>query len=51
MRLPDHPGYHRVRTPHVTEADAAHLIGAFAQLRQPPHTLRVDDRAVGEVAG
>ena len=27
MRLPDRPGYHRVRTPHVTEADAAQLIG------------------------
>jgi hypothetical protein len=23
MRLPDPPGYHRVRTPHVTETDAA----------------------------
>jgi S-DNA-T family DNA segregation ATPase FtsK/SpoIIIE len=36
MRLPDRPGYHRVRTPHVTETDAARLIGAVAHLRQAP---------------
>jgi S-DNA-T family DNA segregation ATPase FtsK/SpoIIIE len=36
MRLPDRAGYHRVRTPHVTEADAARLVGAVADLRQTP---------------
>jgi S-DNA-T family DNA segregation ATPase FtsK/SpoIIIE len=41
MRLPDRAGYHRVRTPHVTEADAGSLVAACASLRQPPHTLHV----------
>jgi S-DNA-T family DNA segregation ATPase FtsK/SpoIIIE len=49
MRLPDRAGYHRVRTPHVTETDAAQLTEAFAHLRQPPQILHVvEDR---EVAG
>ena len=30
MRLPDRAGYHRVRTPHVTESDAAQLVEANA---------------------
>jgi S-DNA-T family DNA segregation ATPase FtsK/SpoIIIE len=34
MRLPDRPGYHRVRTPYVSEADAARLIAAHAHLRR-----------------
>ena len=48
MRLPDRAGYHRVRTPHVTETDAAQLIDAYAGLRQTLHTLQVvsDDQAV-----
>jgi S-DNA-T family DNA segregation ATPase FtsK/SpoIIIE len=47
MRLPDRPGYHRLRTPHLTEPDAAHLIEAFAHLRQPLHSLHVvEDEAV-----
>jgi S-DNA-T family DNA segregation ATPase FtsK/SpoIIIE len=51
MRLPDRAGYHLVRTPHVTESDAARLIGACAGLREPPHTPRVvgADQAVEEV--
>jgi S-DNA-T family DNA segregation ATPase FtsK/SpoIIIE len=49
MRLPDRAGYHRVRTPHVTEADAAQLIDALAHLSQTPRTLHiVEDQ---EVAG
>ena len=38
-RLPDRPGYHRVRTPHVTEADAAGLAATAAPLARPfsPH--------------
>ena len=52
MRLPDRAGYHRVRTPHVTETDAAQLIEAYAGLRQAPHILQVvsDDQAVEEMA-
>jgi S-DNA-T family DNA segregation ATPase FtsK/SpoIIIE len=51
MRLPDRPGYHRVRTPHVTEGDAARLVEACAGLSQPPHTPQVVDQppAVEEV--
>jgi S-DNA-T family DNA segregation ATPase FtsK/SpoIIIE len=41
MRLPDRAGYHRVRTPHVSEGDAARLVEAFAQLCRPLHTLHV----------
>ena len=44
MRLPDRAGYHRVRTPHVTEADAAQLVEAVAQLRRAPHTLQSSGR-------
>ena len=53
MRLPDRPGYHRVRTPHVTETDAAQLMAHCAQLRQPPHTTlhALADLDTGEVAG
>ena len=53
MRLPDRPGYHRVRTPHVTEADAAQLMAYCAHLRQPPHaTLHaLADLDTGEIAG
>jgi hypothetical protein len=49
MRLPDRSGYHRVRTPHVTEGDAAQLIDALAHLRRTPRTLRVveDQEVVG----
>ncbi len=39
MRLPDRAGYHRIRTPHVTEHDAAQLAAAFAQLRCKPASL------------
>jgi S-DNA-T family DNA segregation ATPase FtsK/SpoIIIE len=49
MRLPDRAGYHRIRTPHVTEGDAAQLAQAFADLRQPLHNLHVveDERVAG----
>jgi S-DNA-T family DNA segregation ATPase FtsK/SpoIIIE len=52
MRLPDRAGYHRVRTPHVTETDAAQLIGAFAHLRQPVQALHVvaEGGAIAEMA-
>jgi S-DNA-T family DNA segregation ATPase FtsK/SpoIIIE len=52
MRLPDRAGYHRVRAPHVTEADATQLIGAFAHLRQPVQALHLvdDGQAVEEIA-
>ena len=40
MRLPDRAGYHRVRTPHVTEADAAQLVAACcATCAQPLHVV------------
>lgn len=32
MRLPDRPGYHRVRTPRVTEQDAANVMSNNARL-------------------
>jgi S-DNA-T family DNA segregation ATPase FtsK/SpoIIIE len=48
MRLPDRAGYHRVRTPHVTEGDAAQLMDACARLRQPLHTLHVVGEAVAQ---
>jgi S-DNA-T family DNA segregation ATPase FtsK/SpoIIIE len=35
MRLPDRPGYHRVRTPYVAESDAAQLISPLAHLCEP----------------
>jgi S-DNA-T family DNA segregation ATPase FtsK/SpoIIIE len=49
MRLPDRAGYHRVRTPHVAEGDAARLIQAFAHLGQPSQTMHVveAERVVG----
>jgi S-DNA-T family DNA segregation ATPase FtsK/SpoIIIE len=42
MRLPDRAGYHRVRTPHVTEGDAARLVGAVAHLRHAPTVETVE---------
>jgi S-DNA-T family DNA segregation ATPase FtsK/SpoIIIE len=36
LRRPDRAGYHRVRTPFVTEHDAAHLVSHFQHLRQIP---------------
>jgi S-DNA-T family DNA segregation ATPase FtsK/SpoIIIE len=36
MRLPDRVGFHRVRTPHVSEADAARTIAAYADLTRDP---------------
>ena len=52
MRLPDRPGYHRVRTPHVTEADAAGVLASYAHLRQTPRALHaVDEGQPEEVAG
>jgi S-DNA-T family DNA segregation ATPase FtsK/SpoIIIE len=45
MRLPDRPGYHRVRTPHVTEADAARLAATTAPLARPPRVLHFVDVA------
>jgi S-DNA-T family DNA segregation ATPase FtsK/SpoIIIE len=53
MRLPDRAGYHRVRTPHVTEADAAKLMAACAHHRHQLHTLHVldDIDTASETAG
>jgi S-DNA-T family DNA segregation ATPase FtsK/SpoIIIE len=34
MRLPDRAGYHRVRTPFVSEADAAQVLTAHVHLRR-----------------
>jgi len=46
MRLPDRAGYHRVRTPFVSEADAASIVNYYGPLTQTPRTLRaVDERA------
>lgn len=45
MRLPDRPGYHRVRTPHVTEAAAATLLSAHAGLTRPLRGLTVVEEA------
>jgi S-DNA-T family DNA segregation ATPase FtsK/SpoIIIE len=39
MRLPDRPGYDRVRTPYVSEADAARIASHYAVLCQTPQTL------------
>ena len=36
LRRPDRAGYHRVRTPFVSEHDAAHLASYFESLRQVP---------------
>jgi S-DNA-T family DNA segregation ATPase FtsK/SpoIIIE len=47
MRLPDHAGYHRVRTPYVSEADAADIANRCAALRQTPRSLHeLDDQEV-----
>jgi S-DNA-T family DNA segregation ATPase FtsK/SpoIIIE len=43
MRLPDRAGYHRVRTPYVTEADAARIAEHYAVLCSAP--ARGDTRA------
>jgi S-DNA-T family DNA segregation ATPase FtsK/SpoIIIE len=39
MRLPDRAGYHRIRTPHVAEVDAAQLLSAHSHLVHHPHAL------------
>ena len=36
LRRPDRAGYHRVRTPFVSEHDAAHLVSHFQHLRRTP---------------
>ena len=41
MRFPDRAGYHRVRTPYVSEADATEIANRYAALRQTPRTLHV----------
>ncbi len=38
MRLPDRAGYHRVRTPHITETDAAPLDRRSAPIYVSPFT-------------
>ena len=45
MRLPDRPGYHRVRTPHVTEADAAQLVATSPICGEPQTTSTALRRA------
>jgi S-DNA-T family DNA segregation ATPase FtsK/SpoIIIE len=40
MRLPDRSGYHRVRTPFVSEEDAARVTNDCAFLRQTPRSLQ-----------
>jgi hypothetical protein len=35
MRLPDRAGYHRVRTPYVSEGEAARVTNHHAALCQP----------------
>ncbi|MBO0729266.1 MAG: hypothetical protein J2P57_08395 [Acidimicrobiaceae bacterium] len=49
MRLPDRPGYHRVRTPFVTESDAAWVAHSHAGFCANPNTVQALD--VEEVAG
>ena len=44
MRLPDRAGYHRVRTPYVSEADAAGILKRYASLTQIPRTLHAVDQ-------
>jgi S-DNA-T family DNA segregation ATPase FtsK/SpoIIIE len=46
MRLPDRAGYHRVRTPYVSEADAARIASHHAALRRAPRSLHVVDQEV-----
>jgi S-DNA-T family DNA segregation ATPase FtsK/SpoIIIE len=46
MRLPDRAGYHRVRTPFVSEADAARIAQHYAALSESPRILH----AVEEVS-
>ncbi len=48
MRLPDRAGFHRVRTPFVTETDAGRVIGSVAHLKREPtllHTVGEEDVA------
>jgi len=46
MKLPDRAGYHRVRTPFVSEADAAHIANHYGPLTQTPRTLHVVSQEV-----
>jgi S-DNA-T family DNA segregation ATPase FtsK/SpoIIIE len=46
MRLPDRAGYHRVRTPYVSEADAARIANDYAALRQTPRGLQAVEEEV-----
>jgi S-DNA-T family DNA segregation ATPase FtsK/SpoIIIE len=39
MRLPDRAGYHRVRSPFVSEADAARVLTSHVQLRRDPQIV------------
>jgi S-DNA-T family DNA segregation ATPase FtsK/SpoIIIE len=39
MRLPDRAGYHRIRTPYVSEADAARVVGHYAPLCKAPDVV------------
>jgi S-DNA-T family DNA segregation ATPase FtsK/SpoIIIE len=46
MRLPDRAGYHRIRTPYVSEADAVRIANHYAALRVTPRTLHALDQEV-----
>jgi S-DNA-T family DNA segregation ATPase FtsK/SpoIIIE len=47
MRLPDRAGYHRIRTPYVSEADAARIADHYGALTQVPRTLHaLEDQEV-----
>jgi S-DNA-T family DNA segregation ATPase FtsK/SpoIIIE len=46
MRQPDRAGYHRVRTPYVSETDAARIANHHAVLRQTPAALHPLDAKV-----
>lgn len=48
MRFPDRPGFHRVRTPFVSEIDAARIVGRGVQLCRPLPSVHV---LAGEEAG
>jgi len=41
MKLPDRAGYHRVRTPFVSEDDATRIVNHYGPLTQTPRTLHV----------
>jgi S-DNA-T family DNA segregation ATPase FtsK/SpoIIIE len=43
MRLPDRAGYHRVRTPYVTESNAARIAEHTTALRLMPQSLHTLD--------